>query len=373
MSPPRIIERPHLRNLLLDSLDNGHILLTAPGGYGKSMALRDLERHFLHAHLVTITAADLDLSLLQAQILPLLAAPTLILLDDIHVLNGGVEVCAWLQQQLKQRKQQWILAGRSIPTEAHLFNYLTQAVFAQLPPQLKRFMQVTAVPLTFNLALAAHLWEDENEAASLLNDIIHADLYIQPTDQPGWYHYHDLIRDYLLEYFERLQDVATTAVAWFRTEGMVETAVDQAFDANLIALAAEQISQIPINHFHSNGSYLTYRRWVRALDAEAFDIDLMVLLQLGNALRLTPGYQDEGRDYCQRTLRLATERGNNHVRLFAQSNIAAWHYDQGELEIAHRHILAVLADPACQEHPRLYSLRVAKVNGHKFCSRATIR
>ncbi len=120
LSPPRIIERPHLRNLLLDSLENGHILLTAPGGYGKSMALRDLERHFLHAHLVTITAADLDLSLLQARILPLLAAPTLILLDDVHLLSGGVEVCAWLQQQLKQRKQQWILAGRSIPFDAEL-------------------------------------------------------------------------------------------------------------------------------------------------------------------------------------------------------------------------------------------------------------
>ena len=89
LSPPRIIERPFLRNLLLESLEKSHVLLTAPGGYGKSMALRDLARHHPQAQLVTITQADLDLSVLKTRLTPLLDSSNLIMLDDVHLLTGG--------------------------------------------------------------------------------------------------------------------------------------------------------------------------------------------------------------------------------------------------------------------------------------------
>ena len=426
LSAPRIIERPHLRNLLLDSLEKGHILLTAAGGYGKSVVLRDLARQLPHAHLITLSQADLDLSLLKTRLTPLLTGPNVILLDDVHHLTGGVEACRWLQQQLQQRQQRWILAGRTAPfslemlllsgqviwfgkevlafslsetavllsqsedlvtnwherlsgwslaisllsrlptnadplpaTEAHLFNYLTQAVFAQLPPQLKQFMQLTAVPLHFNHALAAHLWGNKREAKLLLNEIIRTDLYIQPTNPSGTYRYHDLIRDYLLQDFEQRKEVAETAVSWFWAHEMVETAVEQALDADLKALAAQQMSQIPLRHFHSNGSYFTYRRWVQALDDEALSIDPVLLIRLANVVQLIPGYKDEGRDYTERALRLATEQGNGHVRILAQTNLALWHYKQGELEIAHRLIMVVLDDPDCKKHARLFALRIA--------------
>ena len=426
LSPPRIIERPFLRNLLLESLEKSHVLLTAPGGYGKSMALRDLARHHPQAQLVTITQADLDLSVLKTRLTPLLDSSKLIMLDDVHLLTGGAEVCTWLQQQLQQQQTRWLLSGRALPfdpqllllsgqvtrfnretlafslaetavllaqsettvqtlhqrlegwslaisllsrlpqtdnplpaTETHLFTYLTHAVFAQLPAQLKQFMQVTAVPLAFNHDLIAHLWGDEAEAKTLFAEIKRADLYLQPTDKADWFRYHDLIRDYLLQDFAERETIAETAVYWLQEQGMAHKAVDQALDAGLNRLAAKLIAQIPLNHFHRNGTYLTYRRWVSALDDDALSVDLMLLLRLANVSQLMPGYKEEARQQTTHTIQLATEQGNSRVRLMAQCNLALGHYQQGELATARELVLAVLDDPECLDYPQLFALRIA--------------
>ncbi len=128
LSAPRIIERPHLRNLLLDSLEKGHILLTAPGGYGKSVALRGLARQLSQAHLITLSQADLDLSLLKTRLLPLLTESNFILLDDVHHLAGGSEACSWLEQQLKRQQPRWILSGRTMPLNLELLLLSGQAI-----------------------------------------------------------------------------------------------------------------------------------------------------------------------------------------------------------------------------------------------------
>lgn len=428
LSIPRIIERPHLRHLLLDSLENRHVLLTAPAGYGKSTALRELTRHLPHVHLITMTLADLDVSVLQARLGSLPAAPDVILLDDVHLLAGGSEVCTWLQQQLATNRPRWLLAGRTIPfhpellllsgqvvrldkevlafslaetavllakpesqianwherlrgwslavsllsrlppgadplptTEAHLFTYLTQAVFAQLSPELKRFMQVTAVPLRFNQDLAAALWDGLTGASSLLNEIIRADLYIQPAGKPDWYRYHDLIRDYLLQDFAGRKVVAETAVTWFKDHDELNTAVDQALDSGHRGLAAQLIGQMPLGRFHGNNSYLTYRRWIRALDDAALAADPMLLVRLANVLQMIPGYVAEARAYAEQGVRLAAEQRNTKVALLAKTNLAHWHYQQGNLEIGRQLIRAVLANPGCIDYPRLFALRIASL------------
>ena len=428
LSIPRIIERPHLRHLLLDSLENSHVLLAAPAGYGKSTALRGLARHLPHARLVTITLADLDVSVLQARLGSLLAPPNVILLDDVHLLAGGSEVCTWLQQQLAQQRPRWLLAGRSIPfdpelwllsghvvrlgkevltftlaetavllaqpenqvagwhkrlqgwslaisllsrlppgvdplptAEAHLFTYLTQAVFGRLPPELKRFMQVTAVPLRFNRELAAALWDGKTDAHTLLNEISRADLYVQPADKPGWSRYHDLIRDYLLQDFGARDRLAETAVVWWQNHDEMNTAVDQALDAGLRDLAAQLIGRMPLGRFHGNNSYLTYRRWIRALDEEALAANPMLLVRLANVIQMMPGYAAEARAYAEQGARLAAEQGNTSVVLLAETNLAHWHYQQGHLETGRQLIQAVLVNPGCTDYPRLFALRIASL------------
>ena len=64
--------------------------------------------------------------------------------------------------------------------------------------------------------------------------------------------------------FHDKQRVAEVVVAWLRTEGLVGAAIEQALAADLNQRAAQLISRMPLSQIHSNGRYLTYRRWVRA-------------------------------------------------------------------------------------------------------------
>lgn len=429
LSSPRIIERPRIEQQLRRSLETSHVLLTAPAGYGKSVVLRSFCRHNPRTHLIPLTQADLDLAVLQARIKPFLEPGNMLLLDDLHLLAGGADVCAWLQQQLSQSQTRWLLAGRSLPfvpdmlllsgqvvqlskkllafslaetaalmvepetqiaawherlggwplalsllsrlpvtgerlpiTESHLFNYLTQAVFAQLSPQVRQFMQQTAVPLRFNQELATTLWNESTEAGELLTAVLQNDLYIQPAQKPGWYRYHDLIRDYLLQQLgDARLTVAETAVRWFWENGERNTAVEQALNAGLIQRAAKLINQISLASIHGSSSYLTYRRWVLALDEELLIADPVLMLRLANVIQLMPGHEEEARTYGEQAVHLANEAGQTEIYLQAQANLAHWYYQRGNLERGKQLIKEVLSHPDCIEYPRQYGLRIASL------------
>lgn len=429
LPPPRLIERPRISQTLRQTIPNSHIFLTAPAGYGKTVALRRFARDTDGTHLITLTAADLDLAGLRARVRPFQQPQNIILLDDVHLLAAESEICIWLQQQLAQPQPRWILAGRSLPftaewllvagqavhftkellafslaetqtllaepeaeaaawqvrldgwslalsllsrlpatverlpaTEAHLFTYLTQAVFAQLSPQFNQFMRRTAVPLRFNAELAAVLWADAAEAEALFTAVLQNDLYLQPAQKPGWYRYHDLIRDYLQQQLgdERLA-VAETTVAWFWQQGEQHTAVEQALAAGLTQQAADLIAQVPLTSFHGSSSYATYRRWVRALDETALAARPMLLVRLANVIQIMPGYEDEAQLYARQAIQLAERVGDTQILLMAQANLAHWHYQRGELATGREIVLAALAHPDCTDYARLYSLRIASL------------
>ncbi len=429
LPPPRLIERPRIGHQLRQILVNSHVLLTAPAGYGKSVVLRNFARDVPNAQLITLTQADRDLATLRARLRPFLNTPTIILLDDIHLLAGEPDICTWLQQQLTQAQPRWLLAGRSLPfvadwllvsgqavqftkellafslaetqallaepeaeaaawrtrlggwsialsllsrlsaagerlpaTEAHLFTYLTQAVFAQLSPRLNQFMQRTAVSLQFNLALAQVLWENEEEAAELFTAVLQNDLYLQPAAQPGWYRYHALIRDYLQQQLgDETQGVAETAVAYFWAQDDKHTAVEQALDAGLTTQAADLIAQVPLTSFHGSSSYATYRRWVRALDETALATRPMLLVRLANVIQIMPGYEDEAQLYGEQAIELAKRVGDTQTMLLAQANLAHWHYQRGKLTIGRDLVVAALNHPHCTDYARLYGLRIASL------------
>jgi pentatricopeptide repeat protein len=429
LSPPRIIERARIERQLRRTLETSHVLLTAPAGYGKSVALRSFARSSPRIQLISLTQADLDLAVLQARLKPLLEPDNTVLLDDVHLLADGSDVCAWLQQQLAQPQPRWLLAGRSLPftpdlllvsgqvvqltkellafslpettvllaepeaeaavwhkrlggwslalsllsrlpatverlpaTESRLFRYLTQAVFAQLSPQLRRFMQQTAVPIQFNESLVAALWDDPAEATELLTAVLQNDLYIQPAQEPGWYRYHDLIRDYLLQQVgEARATVAETAVSWFWEHGERNTAVEQAIDADLTRRAAKLIEQITLASIHGSSSYHTYRRWVRALDEDSLIATPVLLLRLANVIQIMPGYEEEARIYAEQAIDFAKKAGQTDIFLQAQANLAHWYYQRGELKKGEQLIQEVLAHPNCTDYPRLYGLRIASL------------
>ncbi len=424
---PRIIERLRVRRHLQEALEVGHVFLTAPGGYGKSLALQSLVAHRPATHLVRVTIADLDPATLQTRLSPLLQPDHTIILDDVHLLENGPEVCAWLQEQLLQAKPRWLLAGRRLPfnpttlliagqitpltqaflafsleeaklllnqteapvemwqervqgwpialsllsrlpisdnplptTEAHLFTYLAETVFAQLPPTLKQFMQVTAVPMQFNVALASELWEGEEAAQSLLAEIQRRNLYLQPTTQAGWFQYHDLIRDYLLQRDEAERNVlAEKAVGWYEVQGQLKPAVEQALDSGLKGRAADLLASLKLFHFHGDTSYLTYRRWVLALDEAALSTYPMLLVRLGNVTSMMVDYQTEAWEHTHNAIRLAEQINEIDTAFLAHINLALLHHGTGNLTIAHQEVSTVLANPACQGYPRLFGLRIA--------------
>ena len=347
---PRIIDRPRILAQLQRALETGHALLTAPAGYGKSAILRALASERPSTHLIILTPTDKDLAAFSARLQPLMQPDHTILLDDVHLLDGERETCAWLQKQLNQQRPRWILAGRRLPfdtkallvsgeavrlgretlafsaqetglllgtqhettaqwqarlggwplgisllsrlpeganrlpeTESHLFNYLATSVFGQLPPSLNRFLQITAVPLHFNLDLAAALWDGADDPADLLAEAQRRNLFLQPAAQPGWLRYHDLIRDFLLrEKGDGVTAVAEKTIAWFAAAGDNDAAIEQALDCQLPHRAAQIIETLPLSHVHKQTRYQTYRRWIRALDDDALAANPILLVRFSN-------------------------------------------------------------------------------------------
>ncbi|MEM7028703.1 MAG: BTAD domain-containing putative transcriptional regulator [Chloroflexota bacterium] len=427
LSVPRLIERPRVLQTLQQGLETCHILLVAPAGYGKSVALRTLAAERPNSHLVGLTIADQDPVVLEARLNPLLKTNHTIIVDDVHLLEDSDEACQWLQQQLQQPEPRLLLAGRQIPfqcdslivsgqvsiltkdllafssdettllinvasekirawakrvngwplalsllsrlpnidtpwlaAEKQLFAYLTETTFAQLPKQLRYFMQVTAVPLHFNEVLVAALWQGGGKAETWLNEIKRRNLYLQPAQEAGWLCYHDLIREFLLQQNEvSLKTTAELSVAWFEKQGDLSMAIEQALDSNLKAKAADLLTKLNLSQFHSNSSYLTYRRWVTALDDEALATNPILLVRLSNVTSMLADYQDEAWLHTRRAIDLAESSRDIDAGFLAKINLALLFYKTGDLEQAHQTIKPILDDPACEGYPRLFGLRIA--------------
>lgn len=423
---PRQIERQRVMDLFQRGLAGGHLLLTAPAGYGKSVALRQLAAHRPDTHLIALTPGDADPVSLGNRVAPFLAGHRTILLDDIHLLEGATEACHWLQRQLGTPSPRWLLAGRRLPFDpallallgqvtvlsqevlafspaeaqllvdqpdspvrewqrrvqgwplalsllsrlpptddplptarSHLFPYLAATVFDRLPDTLRRFVETAAVPLAFHRSLLHALWPDAGEADRLLSEVERRNLYVQPAERPGWLRFHDLIRTFLLQRLgDERQAIGGRVVEWHVAQGNQFQAIEQALDSGLTPRAAELLAELPLTRFHTNTSYLTYRRWVRALDEEALARHPMLLVRLSNVLALAGGYRDEARPLTERAIALAGASGAVPTRLLAQTNRAFLDKLDGRMRSAQTQIEVVLADAACVDYPRAFALRI---------------
>ncbi|PRA83069.1 LuxR C-terminal-related transcriptional regulator [Microbacterium sp. MYb66] len=135
-----------------------------------------------------------------------------------------------------QRTEGWaaglrlmVLAGQEHPHTADhplrgdapaLVDYFLEEVFADLDDELSAFLLETSVPEAFTLELAYRL-SDGAPAAAFVERLIHLNVLMgRHGDAPVWYHYHPLLREFLLA---RLKDrghavvehVEKTAAEWF--------------------------------------------------------------------------------------------------------------------------------------------------------------
>lgn len=96
MNPTHLLDRPRLLRRLGAVLHQGHVLIEAPPGCGKSTLPRAFARHTPHAHYLALTPADADLRQLQTRWQTRLQPGALLLLDDAHTLHAAPDTLAWL-------------------------------------------------------------------------------------------------------------------------------------------------------------------------------------------------------------------------------------------------------------------------------------
>lgn len=160
------------------------------------------------------------------------------------------------------------------------------ALFASFAPDLLHLMRVTATPRRFNLELAAELLRVEQaQVQPLFSEILARNLFIETLEPPGWYRYHELIR-------ARLQTPELSAVLdpniveWFAAQGDMEMAIEHALEAGLGPRAAQFLNELEPEFIWDRGRYLTWRRWVEALDPATRTANPDLLKRLGCELRL---------------------------------------------------------------------------------------
>ena len=276
-------------------------------------------------------------------------------------------VADWLQ-----RLQGWPLGvsllsrmpseKRQLPaTREHLFDYLAAAVFGQLSPKLRRFLQLTAIPLQFNAELATYLWDGAEAATDMLAGVQAGNLFLQPAAQPGWHTYHDLVQDYLRQGLgDEAEAVASRTVDWLLAQGDEIAAVEQALSAGLTSRAAVLLSRLTLANIHRQTRYRSYRRWIWSLDKSALLAEPMLLIRLAN-VSLLLGQDDDAAASLARATALSEGQPEQGPYLLARAVQALLHYRRGDLLRAQDELTLSLSRPDCQAYPRLFTYRIASL------------
>ncbi len=416
--------RPRLLHSLQAALRSGHVLVTAPAGYGKTILLRSLAAYQPYTFYLPLSPADADLPYLQARLRDALPpayreSQSILMLDDIHHVEGGTEALTWLVEQLQREGPRLVLAGRWIPSsaigdlattgklahlnasdlaftlaesqallarhhtaspsliaawhertggwplalallaqmwtapnpqpmaEAGLFTYLARTLVQTLPPTLRRFWTLTAVPLRFNDELAAALFDAGGDAVALRREIQYRNLFLEPTEEPGWFRYHELIREFLLQQAtEDLTPIFQQTIAWFQARGDLEMAIEHALEASLYDEAARLILQIPADFVKTQGRVWTLRRWVLSLPDRAHSTHPELLFRLIATAHDTGGWP-EAWPYLDRLLQLAEATGDTGLRHKALLSKGTLHFLEGAYEHSLAALRPILDDPTC--------------------------
>jgi DNA-binding SARP family transcriptional activator len=446
-SEPPLLPRQRLLRRIRTGLRIAHVVIAAPGGYGKSTLLRSLVAHEPGSYYLALTPADADLAIFQQRLAALPAQAAVIVLDDVHHLIGADDALTWLATRLRAALPRWVLGGRIIPealtatahraapllldstdlafrpsesrtllrnldgaraafwheraqgwpqalallarggaptatptataTHAAIFAYLAEAVFATLPASLTAFVQVSALPLQFNDELIADLLAQPiAQVASLRAEVQRHNLFLETAEAPGWFKYHELVRDYVCSQVAaaRRTDIAARLVDYFATAGDLRMAVEHAVDGRLYAAAAQLMSEHGGRMLLDLGWLHSYARWLDAIPETVLAQWPLALAQYGFALVYQRQRGAEGMEHLGRAQRLADALDTLAAKEVALRRATA-HHLLGQPEQALPLLLDVLAYPGFPLHSqirgRLYLATVlARLNRLRDASQA---
>jgi LuxR family maltose regulon positive regulatory protein len=130
-------------------------------------------------------------------------------------------------------------------------DYLVAEVLAVQPPEILRFLTVTALLPRFSAPLCDRLLAGpvaEPPARETIARVLHLNLFLVPLDADGgWYRYHHLFQDLLLHHLPALSrpefraEIDRVAGDWFAREGLVDEALGHLIKAGEIDAAAALI------------------------------------------------------------------------------------------------------------------------------------
>ena len=160
-------------------------------------------------------------------------------------------------------------------------DYLLDEVLAGQPPEIMEYLAVTSLLERFSPQLTDELLSLSHphlagQSHEIIDRLFRMNLFLVPLGSvPGWYRYHHLFRDLLLDRFAQRtspttkESILDSAGEWFEREGHIEDALRCFLAADDLDAAAELVaSQLHIV-MAEDPSRRTLRRWLEMFPAGA--------------------------------------------------------------------------------------------------------
>jgi len=194
----------------------------------------------------------------------------------------GLASCTAQAAQLCERTEGWIaglqLAALSLQREGsgmwqdsgldkHIADYLLDEVFARLPGTLQTFLVHTAMVPRFCAGLCNAI-ESRQDSMQMLLELEAANLFLVPLDNHrGWFRYHDLFRQFLLQRFAQLavsdqQSAISLALGWLEQNGYYDDAIDLCLERASWDAAMGLLQQL-MTDATTSASGARLARWLR--------------------------------------------------------------------------------------------------------------
>ena len=184
-------------------------------------------------------------------------------------------------------------------SERLVADYLMEEVLARQPPEILEFLAITSVLERFNPELCDELLtglgcESAGQSRELLQRILQKNLFMTPLDLAGgWYRYHQLFREFLVERFGRLtpalerEEILRRAGMWYCENGWTEEGLDCFVAAGDLDAAEDAIGSQLSEVLAADLSRRTLVRWLGLFPPgeERQRIPLLVALSYIRTLR----------------------------------------------------------------------------------------
>lgn len=232
-----------LHTLIIYSPDNMHVVMAS-----RNYPAFDLENLRAQGHVVNINAAELAFSIEE---LELICDNKLSKQDASALLKkteGWPIACHMAGYLLQHTSVDTDFLTRFSGNTRELSPYISEQIFNTLSADEQLFLILTSATERFTGDLADAL-DDNLSAWPILETLQEKKLFLTPLDnEDKWYRYHHLIADYLYEKLHRLgeercKEVHQRAAKWLFAHGSLPEAMEQAFKAQDLQLAAQEVSR----------------------------------------------------------------------------------------------------------------------------------